>query len=385
MSFQNFRNNLNIIPNVSFPYYYQNFNNKNNFFPIQNNNFINDRISLQNLQNVRIIQKNLVYLIGLSKSLISLDNKLKNYEYLGQYGQIEKFVINKLKTYNSTNPNGPSYSCHITFSNSSESSLCILALDNMVIDNHIIKASYGTTKYCLNYLKNNICHNKYCLYLHERANKNDLISREEMNNNKSLFEDQHILAINLSGILENDFKEKIKRNLKNINTIFPNILSIFHKDFVKEYLKSYRTKEINEILIDDKNDNKNNTNNEKKKKKKTYITISTLNKIFCSKDQSRFPFVLENKRDPANNSKIKDNIDVPIKVQNFINNNIRNLLLYDKENEVNNYLNYELNYKDDSWLNLENKLQLYNINKNKDINIYGENESYIVIDKFYTY
>ena len=384
MSFQNFRNNLNFIPNVSFPYYYQNFNNKNNFFPVQNNNLINDRISLQNLQNVRIIQKNLVYLIGLSKSLISLDNKLKNYEYLGQYGQIEKFVINKLKTYNSTNPNGPSYSCHITFSNSSESSLCILALDNMIIDNHIIKASYGTTKYCLNYLKNNVCHNKYCLYLHERANKNDLISREEMNNNKSLFEDQHILAINLSGILENDFKEKIKRNLKNINTIFPNILSIFHKDFVKDYLKSYRTKEINEISIDDKNNNKNNINNEKKKKKKTYITISTLNKIFCSKNQSRFPFVLENKRDPANN-KIKDNIDVPIKVQDFINNNIRNLLLYDKENEVNNYLNYELNYKDDSWLNLENKLQMYNINKNKNINIYGENDSYIVIDKFYTY
>ena len=379
MSFQNFRNNLNVFPNASFPYYYQNFNNKNNCFQFQNNNYIND---LQNLQNVRIIQKNLVYLIGLSKSLISLDNKLKNYEYLGQYGNIEKFVINKLKTYNSTNPNGPSYSCHITFSNSSESSLCILALDNMIIDNHIIKASYGTTKYCLNYLKNNVCHNKYCLYLHERANQNDLISREEMNNNKSLFENQHILAINLSGILEKDFNEKIK-NIENKNTIFPNILSIFNKDFVKEYLKSYRTKEINEISNNDKNNNENNIGNEKKKKKKTYITISTLNKIFCSKKQSRFPFVLE--RDPANNSKIKDNIDVPIKIQNFINNNIRNLLLYDKEKEVNNYLNYELNYKDDSWLNLENKLQIYNINKNKNIHIYGENESYIVIDKFYTY
>ena len=380
MSFQNFRNNLNVFPNASFPYYYQNFNNKNNCFQFQNNNYIND---LQNLQNVRIIQKNLVYLIGLSKSLISLDNKLKNYEYLGQYGNIEKFVINKLKTYNSTNPNGPSYSCHITFSNSSESSLCILALDNMIIDNHIIKASYGTTKYCLNYLKNNVCHNKYCLYLHERANQNDLISREEMNNNKSLFENQHILAINLSGILEKDFNEKIKNILENKNTIFPNILSIFNKDLVKEYLKSYRTKEINEISNNDKNNNENNIGNEKKKKKKTYITISTLNKIFCSKKQSRFPFVLE--RDPANNSKIKDNIDVPIKIQNFINNNIRNLLLYDKENEVNNYLNYELNYKDDSWLNLENKLKIYNINKNKNINIYGENESFVVVDKFYTY
>ena len=349
MSFQSFQNNLinsQNLYNTSFHYYYQNLN-RNTNFSIQNNNVPHNK-TLKYLQNIRIIKKNLVYLIGLSKSLISLENKLKSYEYLGQYGLIEKFVINKLKTYNSTNPNGPSYSCHITFSNSSESSLAILALDNIEIDNHIIKASYGTTKYCLNYLKNNSCNNKYCLYLHGRVNNDDLISREEMNNNKSLFERQHILAINLSGILDKDFKEKIKNN-NNMNTIFPNILSIYNKDFVKQYLTSYRIKEINEI---------------------------TLNEIFSSKNKSRFSFALENKRDPANNNEYKDSINVPLNIQNFINNNIRDLLLNNNECKPKNYyLNSEFNFKDDSWLSFENKLQKFKI--------YDEND--IEINKFYTY
>ena len=103
------------------------------------------------LQQCRIIQKHLVYIIGLSINLINKDSQLKNFEYFGQYGKIVKLVTNKNKIYNSNGPNGPSYSCYVTYSNQKESSLAILALDNAIIDKHIIKASYGTTKYCLNF------------------------------------------------------------------------------------------------------------------------------------------------------------------------------------------------------------------------------------------
>lgn len=96
---------------------------------------------------------------------------------MGQYGKIIKLVINKNKIYNSNGPNGPSFSCHATFSSVQESSLAILALDNASIDNHILKASYGTTKYCTNFLKNNICLNKDCLYLHSVADEKDIISK----------------------------------------------------------------------------------------------------------------------------------------------------------------------------------------------------------------
>ena len=129
------------------------------------------------LQQCRIIQKHLVYIIGLSINLINKDSQLKNFEYFGQYGKIVKLVTNKNKTYNNNGPNGPSYSCYVTYSNQKESSLAILALDNAIIDKHIIKASYGTTKYCLNFLRNSVCLNKDCLYLHHLAEKDDIVSR----------------------------------------------------------------------------------------------------------------------------------------------------------------------------------------------------------------
>ena len=97
------------------------------------------------MQNMRIIQKNLIYLIGLPKELAFSENKLNQFEYFGQYGQIKKIVVNKNKTYNCNNLNGPSYSCHITYSSISESSLAMLSLENATIDNHVFKASYGTS------------------------------------------------------------------------------------------------------------------------------------------------------------------------------------------------------------------------------------------------
>ena len=123
----------------------------------------------------RIIQKNLVYIIGLSFELIKLESKLKSYEYFGQYGKINKLVVNKNKVYNSNGPNGPSYTFFITYSSEAESSLAILSLDNSIIDSHEIKANYGTTKYCFNFLRNSECKNKDCIFLHKLANKKDII------------------------------------------------------------------------------------------------------------------------------------------------------------------------------------------------------------------
>lgn len=128
-------------------------------------------------QNLRIIQRHLLYLIGLSTNIVNKNISLCDFEYLGQYGKIVKLVVNKSKTYNTNGPNGPSYSCHATFSSIDESSLAILCLDNAIVDNHVLKASYGTTKYCTNFLRNSHCLNKDCLYLHALADDRDIISR----------------------------------------------------------------------------------------------------------------------------------------------------------------------------------------------------------------
>jgi CCR4-NOT transcription complex subunit 4 len=83
-------------------------------------------------------------------------------------------------------PNGPSYSAYITYSTPEESSLAILALDNSVIEGHVLRASYGTTKYCANYLRGAECFNKECLYLHALADESDIIDRVYIIINKYL-------------------------------------------------------------------------------------------------------------------------------------------------------------------------------------------------------
>ena len=404
----------------------ENFNTNLQFFPSnkssQNKNFFSSNsLEISNLENSRIIQKNLVYIIGLSLNLIKKDSLLKNYEFFGQYGKITKFVINKNKTYNSNNPNGPSYSCYVTYSNDSESSLAILALDNTIIDNHIIKASYGTTKYCLNFLKNSKCLNKDCLFLHKFANDEDIISKDELNNNKNLFSNQHVLAIKLSKIFTKEKRALIEKN-KHLRTYFPNSYVVYSKDIVLCYLQTnlnymnfqnfifnnqnkfdfdYNKNSNSNIygrVINNLNENNNNNinyndnnnnNDNKNKKKKTYITINSLNKIFKSKKESRFDFVIE--KNPANNN----NIDVPLDIQLFLDKNLRHSVLYEKEKEkekvTDNYFNIVKNRednnnnkksKDDNWSTLISILKMYNEFNEMNESKTKVNDSIILIDKF---
>lgn len=208
--------------------------------PINNIPFRNIYCQMQDLTSTyiqsRIIQKNLVYLIGLSSQLVKLEPKLKNFEYFGQYGKIIKLVLNKNKIYNSNGANGPSYTCFVTYSTEAESSLAILSLDNTIIDNHEIKANYGTTKYCMNFLKNWECKNKDCIYLHKFADEKDIVSREIMNSNKDIFHQQRLMAIELSKILTNEKYNELYKS-RNIKTVFPNGYSVYTKDLVIQYIK----------------------------------------------------------------------------------------------------------------------------------------------------
>jgi len=56
-------------------------------------------------------------------------------------------VVNKTKAYNPDGPKGPSYSAYVTYSTPQEASLSILSIDNTFIDDHLIRASFGNTKY----------------------------------------------------------------------------------------------------------------------------------------------------------------------------------------------------------------------------------------------
>ena len=184
-----------------------------------------EKHELEELADARIITKNLVYIIGLSSSLAD-KIKLNKYEYLGQYGTIIKIVVNKNKAYNQNNIYGPSYSAYVTYSKPSEASIAILSLDNIKIDNHVIRASFGTTKYCSYYLKGIECNNKECLFLHKKADENDIIKRGDLTSNKIIFAKQHEYAEKIADIYNPEVKKKIMK-VKRSKTIFPSPDTIY--------------------------------------------------------------------------------------------------------------------------------------------------------------
>jgi CCR4-NOT transcription complex subunit 4 len=96
-------------------------------------------------------------------------------------------VVNLNKAYNPFGRNGPSYSAYVTYQKEEEAALAILAIDNLEIDGHVIKASFGTTKYCNFFLRNDECYNKECLYLHSFAQDSEIIANKVRLNKKTVF------------------------------------------------------------------------------------------------------------------------------------------------------------------------------------------------------
>ena len=337
--------------------------------------------------------------------------------------KIIKLVINKNKTYNSNGPNGPSYTCFITYSSEAESSLAILSLDNCTIDKHEIKANYGTTKYCLNFLKNSICKNKDCIYLHKLADEKDIVSREQMNSDKDIFPQQRLMAIELSKILTNKkYKELYKT--RNVNTFFPNGFSVYTKELVIRYIKEKNMgvslnlvseelkieknvdnkkeenkKSINKVsksengkekeeekvkeniiisteIITGKNETKNNHINGTKDLFKNYINFkNNLNSLFKSTQKSRFSFVNQDFEGHEINQII------PSQINDFITQQFMKHSIFFNE-EQNRFSDYYFSLKpnsldsDESWSSLVNTYYLRGYKQDTNRGIDGISTSY---------
>ena len=92
---------------------------------------------------------------------------LRGNEYLGQYGKITKILIPS-HTYHS-HSTSPQYSAYVTFESELEAAFVIIGLFEFSLGENVIRSSYGSTKYCLFYLRNKSCLNKDCLYQHLQA------------------------------------------------------------------------------------------------------------------------------------------------------------------------------------------------------------------------
>ena len=155
----------------------------------------------KNLSKLRIIQKNLVHIQGFPEELHDI-KILSSPEYFGQYGVIKKICLVPKKA------SVDYYSCYITFETEEQAAYCILAVDSIKIKNKLVRAFFGTTKYCNNFLKGYNCFNKNCKFMHHFADKNkDIV----INDIKFGYSEHINLAKKIIGFGEKKSLEYVKK------------------------------------------------------------------------------------------------------------------------------------------------------------------------------
>ncbi|KAL2323297.1 hypothetical protein Fmac_027676 [Flemingia macrophylla] len=133
----------------------------------------------KHLCDVRVIQRNLVYIIGLPLNLAN-EELLQRREYFGRYGKVMKVSISR--TANGIIQHTANNSCcvYITYSKESEAVQCIQSVHCFVLEGRPLRACFGTTKYCHAWLRNVPCSNRDCLYLHDHGSHEDSFTKDEL-------------------------------------------------------------------------------------------------------------------------------------------------------------------------------------------------------------
>ncbi|KAL1558099.1 RING-type E3 ubiquitin transferase [Salvia divinorum] len=131
------------------------------------------------LASVRVIQRNLVYVVGLPLNLADED-LLQSREYFGQYGKALKVSISRTASGAIQQFANSTCSGYITYSKEEEAVRCIQSVHGFVLDGKPLRACFGTTKYCHAWLRNVPCSNPDCLYLHEIGSQEDSFPKDEM-------------------------------------------------------------------------------------------------------------------------------------------------------------------------------------------------------------
>jgi CCR4-NOT transcription complex subunit 4 len=128
----------------------------------------------RHLHNYRVVQRNLVYVIGLP-AVLSSEDLLRKAEYFGQYGKIGKVVIHR--NHSATHA---TISAYVTFAYKEDAKASIQSLEGHWVEGHLLRASFGTTKYCNNFIRGMPCNNPDCVYLHELGEDEDRFTKEEI-------------------------------------------------------------------------------------------------------------------------------------------------------------------------------------------------------------
>ena len=279
------------------------------------------------------------------------------YEYLGQYGKILKIIINKKNAYNQGNKYGPSFGAYITFSDPSEASIAILSIDKIIINNHTIRANFGTTKYCQYYLSKNKCTKKNCVFLHKKANPEDIINRDDLNSNSNYFFNQQIYAIKLADIYNSKVKQKLLSTKNNhIKTVFPSPYLIYDNEIVIQ--NTPKILKINKLsILKEEKKNENVIENTPKNTK--------INKFSIPKEEKKNEneTLMNTKNDSINIMNINE-LDTSFSTSNGLTSSLSSGSIEAPNNSYNNNINNKLFISRE-----KSRFDFVNNNNNKAIEI----------------
>ncbi|CAN8247299.1 unnamed protein product [Cochlearia groenlandica] len=132
----------------------------------------------KDLHGVRVIQRNLVYVMSLPLDLADED-LFQRREYFGQYGKVVKVALSRTAAGAVQQFPNDSCSVYITYSKEEEAIRCIQSVHGFIFDGKTLKACFGTMKYCHAWLRNMPCTNSECLYLHEFGSQEDSFPKDE--------------------------------------------------------------------------------------------------------------------------------------------------------------------------------------------------------------
>jgi RNA recognition motif-containing protein len=139
-----------------------------------------DNAARRHLANVRVVQKNLIYILGLPAKYAT-EEYLRSPDFFGQYGKITRVITNRrghghTPVISALAPTG----VYIMYTKKEDAMRAVEAADGTLFDGKTLRVTYGTTKYCTYFLKNTPCLNTVCQYLHEPAEEADTFAKEEL-------------------------------------------------------------------------------------------------------------------------------------------------------------------------------------------------------------
>ncbi|KPV77593.1 uncharacterized protein RHOBADRAFT_51426, partial [Rhodotorula graminis WP1] len=132
-------------------------------------------LAMQNKANVRVRQRTQVQITGMTTRQANEDTlaQLKDNEHFGKYGKISRLFMSKRSPTSGSAPglSHPVYqpvSVYVCYRTPTEASHCIAATDGTLsLEGNKLRAMWGTTRYCPNYLKGIRCPDYNCTFAHE--------------------------------------------------------------------------------------------------------------------------------------------------------------------------------------------------------------------------